>query len=124
MVHPDDKGYGLELVKPVTDNKDMKDDLLLIAPQDNANFSSELEDLHLSEADWQSLSFAEEEDATHVVCGLINELSKINRIIMITHRELESMKRHKTRKARATSRHPHFPKGAANVPYLLKRKDL
>uniref|UniRef100_UPI00398E9E33 uncharacterized protein isoform X2 n=1 Tax=Pristiophorus japonicus TaxID=55135 RepID=UPI00398E9E33 len=123
-VQPGDKDYELQLIKPTFENKAAS---LIIAPQeDNANFSSELQDLNLSEADWQafSASVEEVEDATHVVCGLINELSKINRIIMITHRELETMKRHKHRKVRPVGRHQHIPKGAANVAYSVKRKDL
>ncbi|XP_067829218.1 uncharacterized protein [Heptranchias perlo] len=126
-VQPGDKDYELQLIKPTLENKDVTEVSLLAAPQeDNANFASELEDLHLSEADWQvfSASAEEEEDATHVVCGLINELSKINRVIMITHRELESMKRHKHRKVRPVGRHPSISKGATNVTYSVKRKDL
>ncbi|XP_067876900.1 uncharacterized protein [Heterodontus francisci] len=126
-VQPDNKDYELQHIKPTLENKTVMDDSLLNAPQeDNTNFASELEDLHLSESDWQifSASTEEEEDATHVVCGLINELSKINRIIMITHRELESMRRHKYKRVRPIGRHPHISKGATNVAYTVKRKDL
>ncbi|XP_041032892.1 uncharacterized protein LOC121271191 isoform X1 [Carcharodon carcharias] len=126
-VQPGDKDYELQLFKPTLENKAVTDLSVLNAPQeDNANFASDLEDLHLSESDWQTFSPSteEEEDATHVVCGLINELSKINRVIMITRRELESMRRHKNRRVRSVGRHPHISKGATNVPYSVKRKDL
>ncbi|XP_071246039.1 histone-lysine N-methyltransferase SETD1B-like isoform X2 [Salvelinus alpinus] len=33
------------------------------------------------------------EDATELVCGLIRELSYLNRVVMATHRELESLRR-------------------------------
>ncbi|XP_041696940.2 RNA-binding protein 25 isoform X2 [Coregonus clupeaformis] len=34
-----------------------------------------------------------EEDATELVCGLIRELSSLNRVVMATHRELETLRR-------------------------------
>ncbi|XP_072420226.1 uncharacterized protein [Chiloscyllium punctatum] len=123
-VQPDIQDYKLPLIKPTLESRALMNLSQLDAPQeDNANLS-ELEDLHLSESDWQAFTpSVEEEDATHVVCGLINELSKINRVIMITHRELESMRRHKNRRVRPVSRHPHVSKGITNVTYSMKRKD-
>ncbi|XP_033029525.1 uncharacterized protein C19orf57 homolog [Lacerta agilis] len=41
-----------------------------------------------------------QEDATDVVCGLIKELSNLNRLIMSTHRDLDSFKRLKFRRNR------------------------
>ncbi|XP_072347222.1 uncharacterized protein [Scyliorhinus torazame] len=124
-VQPDNKDRELPLMKPTLESKAVTDLSPVIAPpEDNANFASELEDLHLSESDWQAFSPSaeEEEDATHVVCGLINELSKINRAIMFTHRELESMRRNKNRRGRPVGR--HISRGATNVTYSAKRKDL
>ncbi|XP_048473733.1 uncharacterized protein LOC109916462 [Rhincodon typus] len=123
-VQPDVEDYKLQLIIPTLENRAVMDLSQLSAPQeDNANIS-ELEDLHLSESDWQAFSpSAEEEDATHVVCGLINELSKINRVIMITRRELESMRRYKNRRVRPVGRHLHISKGTTNVTYSMKRKD-
>nr|XP_032636215.1 uncharacterized protein C19orf57 homolog [Chelonoidis abingdonii] len=59
-----------------------------------------------------------EEDATDVVCGLIIELSNLNRLIMNTHRDLESLKRLKYRKSRQSGRFiAHGLKGATNTLY-------
>ncbi|XP_030401700.1 uncharacterized protein C19orf57 homolog [Gopherus evgoodei] len=59
-----------------------------------------------------------EEDATDVVCGLIIELSNLNRLIMNTHRDLESLKRLKYRKSRQSRRFiAHALKGATNTLY-------
>ncbi|XP_044850374.1 break repair meiotic recombinase recruitment factor 1 isoform X3 [Mauremys mutica] len=59
-----------------------------------------------------------EEDATDVVCGLIIELSNLNRLIMNTHRDLESLKRLKYRKSRQSGRFiAHALKGATNTLY-------
>ncbi|XP_043551113.1 uncharacterized protein LOC122552447 [Chiloscyllium plagiosum] len=123
-VQPDVQDYKLPLIKLTLESRALMDLSQFAGPQeDNANLS-ELEDLHLSESDWQAFTpSVEEEDATHVVCGLINELSKINRVIMITRRELESMRRHKNRRVRPVSRHPHVSKGITNVTYSMKRKD-
>ncbi|XP_048378111.1 uncharacterized protein LOC125447602 [Stegostoma tigrinum] len=122
-VQPDVEHYKLQLIQPTLENRAVMDLSQLNAPQeDNANIS-ELEDLHLSESDWQAFSPSAEDDATHVVCGLINELSKINRVIMITHRELESMRRYKNRRVRPVGRHLHISKGTTNVTYSMKRKD-
>ncbi|XP_047222474.1 uncharacterized protein si:ch211-286b5.2 [Girardinichthys multiradiatus] len=37
------------------------------------------------------------EDATELVCGLIRELSSLNRIVMVAHRELENLRRKPSR---------------------------
>ncbi|XP_019360110.1 PREDICTED: uncharacterized protein C19orf57 homolog isoform X2 [Gavialis gangeticus] len=63
-----------------------------------------------------------EEDATDVVCGLIIELSNLNRLIMSTHRDLESLKRLKYRKSRQSGKFlSHALKGAANTLYPGKK---
>ncbi|XP_034648485.1 uncharacterized protein C19orf57 homolog isoform X1 [Trachemys scripta elegans] len=63
-----------------------------------------------------------EEDATDVVCGLIIELSNLNRLIMNTHRDLESLKRLKYRKSRQSGRFiAHALKGATNTLYSVKK---
>ncbi|XP_074836339.1 break repair meiotic recombinase recruitment factor 1 [Carettochelys insculpta] len=65
---------------------------------------------------------AKEEDATDVVCGLIIELSNLNRLIMNTHRDLESLKRLKYRKSRQSGRcFTHALKGATNTVYTVKK---
>ncbi|KAM6469981.1 break repair meiotic recombinase recruitment factor 1 isoform 1-T1 [Liasis olivaceus] len=43
---------------------------------------------------------SKQEDATDVVYGLIKELSNLNRLIMSTHRDLDSFKRLKSRRSR------------------------
>ncbi|XP_068778802.1 break repair meiotic recombinase recruitment factor 1 [Struthio camelus] len=56
---------------------------------------------------------SQKEDATDVVCGLIAELSNLNRLIMSAHRDLESLKRLKYRKSRRSGKFPpHPPRGA------------
>ncbi|XP_063061494.1 uncharacterized protein LOC134454432 [Engraulis encrasicolus] len=50
-------------------------------------------------------SFGAAEDATELVCGLITELSSLNRSIMAAHRELESLRRG-NRTARTPQRRP------------------
>ncbi|XP_025059604.1 uncharacterized protein C19orf57 homolog isoform X2 [Alligator sinensis] len=63
-----------------------------------------------------------EEDATDVVCGLIIELSNLNRLIMSTHRDLESLKRLKYRKSRQSGKIlSHALKGATNTLYPGKK---
>ncbi|KAG6930327.1 chromosome 19 orf 57, partial [Chelydra serpentina] len=63
-----------------------------------------------------------EEDATDVVCGLIIELSNLNRLIMNTHRDLESLKRLKYRKSKQSGRFiVHALKGATNTLYTVKK---
>ncbi|KAM9685362.1 break repair meiotic recombinase recruitment factor 1 [Trichechus inunguis] len=58
------------------------------------------------------------EDATDTVCGLIMELSNLNRLIMSTHRDLEAFKRLSYWKAKPAGKAPvpYAPKGAANLP--------
>ncbi|XP_076001685.1 uncharacterized protein LOC142994738 [Genypterus blacodes] len=34
-----------------------------------------------------------DEDATHLICGLIRELSSVNRTVMVTYRQLENVRR-------------------------------
>ncbi|XP_031677853.1 uncharacterized protein si:ch211-286b5.2 isoform X1 [Oncorhynchus kisutch] len=59
-----------------------------------------LDDLSDSQLNTITLTEKEEEekeegheDATELVCGLIRELSYLNRVVMATHRELESLRR-------------------------------
>ncbi|XP_058869274.1 break repair meiotic recombinase recruitment factor 1-like isoform X1 [Acipenser ruthenus] len=53
---------------------------------------SQLHEITLGEAmpEPRSQSLQDYEDASELVCGLIEELSQINRLIMLTHRELQS----------------------------------
>ncbi|XP_067170746.1 break repair meiotic recombinase recruitment factor 1 [Apteryx mantelli] len=68
---------------------------------------------------------SQKEDATDVVCGLIAELSNLNRLIMSAHRDLESLKRLKYRKSRRSGKFPpHPPRGApTSLTTRRKRKD-
>ncbi|XP_036795790.1 uncharacterized protein LOC118936517 isoform X1 [Oncorhynchus mykiss] len=56
-----------------------------------------LDDVSDSQLNTITLTEKEEEegheDATELVCGLIRELSYLNRVVMATHRELESLRR-------------------------------
>ncbi|XP_054317682.2 break repair meiotic recombinase recruitment factor 1 isoform X5 [Pongo pygmaeus] len=67
--------------------------------------------IQASEASWM-------EDATNVVRGLIVELSNLNRLIMGTHRDLETFKRLNYRKTKPGGKAPlPYPsKGPGNVP--------
>ncbi|XP_064135967.1 LOW QUALITY PROTEIN: break repair meiotic recombinase recruitment factor 1 [Loxodonta africana] len=58
------------------------------------------------------------EDATDIVCGLIMELSNLNRLIMSTHRDLEAFKRLSYRKGKPAGKAPapYASKGAGNLP--------
>ncbi|XP_007952619.1 break repair meiotic recombinase recruitment factor 1 [Orycteropus afer afer] len=58
------------------------------------------------------------EDATDTVCGLIVELSNLNRLIMSTHRDLEAFKRLSYRKAKPTGKMPvpYASRGAGSLP--------
>ncbi|XP_064355326.1 break repair meiotic recombinase recruitment factor 1 [Dromaius novaehollandiae] len=64
---------------------------------------------------------AQEEDATDVVCGLIAELSSLNRLIMSAHRDLESWRRLKYRKSRRLGKFPPPPRGAATASSAAKK---
>ncbi|XP_037674094.1 uncharacterized protein C19orf57 homolog isoform X2 [Choloepus didactylus] len=59
------------------------------------------------------------EDATGIVCGLVMELSSLNRLIMGAHRDLEACKRLGYRKAKPAGKGPapHASKGAAGLPW-------
>ncbi|XP_075773243.1 break repair meiotic recombinase recruitment factor 1 isoform X2 [Pelodiscus sinensis] len=70
----------------------------------------------------ESCDSTKEQDATDVVCGLIIELSNLNRLIMNTHRDLESFKRLKYRKSRQSGKFfAHALKGATNTVYTVKK---
>ncbi|KAK6462001.1 hypothetical protein HHUSO_G36923 [Huso huso] len=77
---------------------------------------SQLHEITLGEAmpEPRSQSLQDYEDASELVCGLIEELSQINRLIMLTHRELQSGRN--PRRARLGWR------GAAR--YIANPKDL
>ncbi|XP_007489139.1 break repair meiotic recombinase recruitment factor 1 isoform X2 [Monodelphis domestica] len=67
-----------------------------------------------------------QEDATAIICGLTVELSNLNRLIMSTHRDLESFRRLKHRKGKTTGKQPpyHFSyplKGATQCPPAVKK---
>nr|XP_023696783.1 uncharacterized protein LOC111858863 isoform X1 [Paramormyrops kingsleyae] len=49
-----------------------------------------------------------QEDATHLLCGLVTELSTLNRMVMAAHRELESLRRGRTPKP--PLRRPYGPR--------------
>uniref|UniRef100_A0A4X2MCM3 Uncharacterized protein n=2 Tax=Vombatus ursinus TaxID=29139 RepID=A0A4X2MCM3_VOMUR len=66
------------------------------------------------------------EDATAIVCGLTVELSNLNRLIMSTHRDLESFRRLKHRKGKAAGKQPpyQFPypaKGVTHCSHPVKK---
>nr|XP_020850485.1 uncharacterized protein C19orf57 homolog isoform X1 [Phascolarctos cinereus] len=66
------------------------------------------------------------EDATAIVCGLTVELSNLNRLIMSTHRDLESFRRLKHRKGKAAGKQPpyQFPypaKGVTHCSHSVKK---
>ncbi|XP_076977744.1 break repair meiotic recombinase recruitment factor 1 isoform X6 [Tamandua tetradactyla] len=58
------------------------------------------------------------EDATETVCGLVMELSNLNRLIMGAHRDLEACKRLRFRKVKPAGKAPesHTSKRAAALP--------
>ncbi|XP_006874376.1 PREDICTED: uncharacterized protein C19orf57 homolog [Chrysochloris asiatica] len=58
------------------------------------------------------------EDATATVCGLVMELSNLNRLIMSTHRDLEACKRLSYRQGKLAGKipAPYASKGAGNIP--------
>uniref|UniRef100_G3T661 Uncharacterized protein n=1 Tax=Loxodonta africana TaxID=9785 RepID=G3T661_LOXAF len=66
------------------------------------------------------------EDATDIVCGLIMELSNLNRLIMSTHRDLEAFKRLSYRKGKPAGKAPapYASKGAGNLPGKQPWRDL
>ncbi|XP_061469835.1 break repair meiotic recombinase recruitment factor 1 isoform X11 [Rhineura floridana] len=59
-----------------------------------------------------------QEDATDVVCGLIKELSNLNRLIMSAHRDLDSFKRMKFRRNRQFGK--LLPHSMGNVTSTLR----
>ncbi|XP_042309607.1 break repair meiotic recombinase recruitment factor 1 [Sceloporus undulatus] len=62
-----------------------------------------------------------QEDATDVVCGLIKELSNLNRLTMSMHRDLDSFKRLKFRRNRQSGKLlPH--NNMTSTPSLLRKK--
>ncbi|KAH0628736.1 hypothetical protein JD844_010208 [Phrynosoma platyrhinos] len=64
-----------------------------------------------------------QEDATDVVCGLIKELSNLNRLTMSMHRDLDSFKRLKFRRNRQSSNLlPHSVNNMTNTLYLARKK--
>ncbi|XP_033949733.1 uncharacterized protein [Pseudochaenichthys georgianus] len=57
---------------------------------------SQLNTISLSEVDVmeeEDLGSPDHEDATELICGLIRELSSLNRKVMATHRDLENLRR-------------------------------
>ncbi|KAL2086156.1 hypothetical protein ACEWY4_017215 [Coilia grayii] len=71
----------------------------------------EMDDQHVPEC----TRGAEDEDATELVCGLIRELSSLNRTIMAAHKELESLRRG-NRTARTPQRRPFAPRRPDTQP--------
>ncbi|XP_066516806.1 uncharacterized protein si:ch211-286b5.2 isoform X2 [Hoplias malabaricus] len=67
--------------------------------------SMELDDQPLPEG------FVHQEDATELVCGLIKELSSLNRIVMAAHRETELL-RHGNRSSKTSTRHLYGPQNS------------
>ncbi|KAJ6657671.1 hypothetical protein lerEdw1_002172 [Lerista edwardsae] len=66
---------------------------------------------------------SEQEDATDVVCGLIKELSNLNRLIMSKHRDLDSFKRTKFRRNRQSGKSMiHSINNMASTLCTVKRK--
>ncbi|XP_077185921.1 break repair meiotic recombinase recruitment factor 1 [Paroedura picta] len=66
---------------------------------------------------------SKEEDATNVVCGLIKELSNLNRLVMSTHRDLDSFKRLKFQRYRQLGQHlPHRMNTTTNMRGAVKKK--
>ncbi|XP_053226307.1 break repair meiotic recombinase recruitment factor 1 [Podarcis raffonei] len=64
-----------------------------------------------------------QEDATDVVCGLIKELSNLNRLIMSTHRDLDSFKRLKFRRNRQSGKLvPHSVSNVTSTLCPVKKK--
>ncbi|CAI5796184.1 Hypothetical predicted protein [Podarcis lilfordi] len=64
-----------------------------------------------------------QEDATDVVCGLIKELSNLNRLIMSTHRDLDSFKRLKFRRNRQSGKLvPHSVSNVTSTLCTVKKK--
>ncbi|XP_074059678.1 break repair meiotic recombinase recruitment factor 1 isoform X2 [Macrotis lagotis] len=66
------------------------------------------------------------EDATNIICGLTVELSNLNRLIMSTHRDLESFRRLKHRKGKAAGKQSHYqfsypPKGVTHCSHVMKK---
>ncbi|KAL8164522.1 UNVERIFIED_CONTAM: hypothetical protein K2H54_052921 [Gekko kuhli] len=63
------------------------------------------------------------EDATNIVCGLIKELSNLNRLVMSTHRHLDSFKRQKFWRYRQSGKLlPHSMNTTANMRCTVKKK--
>ncbi|XP_023352536.1 uncharacterized protein C19orf57 homolog [Sarcophilus harrisii] len=66
------------------------------------------------------------EDATAIICGLTVELSNLNRLIMSTHRDLESFRRLKHRKGKAAGKLPNYqfpfpPNGMTYCSHAVKK---
>ncbi|XP_051821833.1 break repair meiotic recombinase recruitment factor 1 isoform X3 [Antechinus flavipes] len=66
------------------------------------------------------------EDATAIICGLTVELSNLNRLIMSTHRDLESFRRLKHRKGKAAGKLPSYqfpypPNGMTYCSHAVKK---
>ncbi|XP_074166864.1 break repair meiotic recombinase recruitment factor 1 isoform X4 [Sminthopsis crassicaudata] len=66
------------------------------------------------------------EDATAIICGLTVELSNLNRLIMSTHRDLESFRRLKHRKGKAAGKLPNYqfpypPNGMTYYSHAVKK---
>ncbi|XP_006900883.1 PREDICTED: uncharacterized protein C19orf57 homolog [Elephantulus edwardii] len=66
----------------------------------------------------QAFETPELEDATGTVCGLVMELSNLNRLIMSAHRDLEALRRLGNRKGKPTGKGPapYASKGAGTLP--------
>ncbi|XP_008101934.2 break repair meiotic recombinase recruitment factor 1 [Anolis carolinensis] len=64
-----------------------------------------------------------QEDATDVVCGLIKELSNLNRLTMSMHRDLDSFKRLKFRRNRQSNKLlPHSANNMTNTLNTVRKK--
>ncbi|XP_048870724.1 uncharacterized protein si:ch211-286b5.2 [Brienomyrus brachyistius] len=71
---------------------------------------SQLNSAVLSEPE-RDQATGQQQDATHLLCGLVTELSTLNRMVMAAHRELENLRRGKT------------PKPPQHRPYCPRRSE-
>ncbi|XP_021564906.1 uncharacterized protein C19orf57 homolog [Carlito syrichta] len=88
------------------------------SPRDNGDLATVAQGQSRAHVGTQASEASRMEDATGVVCGLVVELSNLNRLIMSTHRDLEAFKRLSYRKAKPAGKGPapHPPKGTGTVP--------
>ncbi|XP_028569057.2 break repair meiotic recombinase recruitment factor 1 isoform X2 [Podarcis muralis] len=65
-----------------------------------------------------------QEDATDVVCGLIKELSNLNRLIMSTHRDLDSFKKLKFRRNRQSRKLVPHSNVTSTLCTIKKKREI